>query len=188
MRIHKSRRSLHAFDVHTRTDPEKPVIEESARKTLATLLKKHRFAMLTTIETNDMLHSRPMTTIERDFDGTLWFFAKSDSETATALRARSSLCASFSEPKDSEFVCVSGEGTLVEDTAKKRELWNSAVQAWFPEGPNSSSNLLIQLTPNHAEYWDSSSSKLVQLFSFAKALITHRPPRDIGEHREVPLP
>jgi general stress protein 26 len=143
--------------------------------------------MLTTIEDNDMLHSRPMTTIERSFDGALWFFAKSDSATATALRSRASLCASYSEPKDSEFVCVSGDGTLVEDVDKKRELWNSAVQAWFPEGPDSKSNLLIKLTPNHAEYWDSSSSKLVQLFSFAKALVTHRPPRDIGEHREVPV-
>jgi general stress protein 26 len=160
------------------------MIGESEMKTLATLLKKHRFAMLTTIETNDMLHSRPMTTIERDFDGTLWFFAKSDSATAGALRAKSSLCASYSEPKDSEFVCVSGEGSLVEDAGKKRELWNKAVQAWFPEGPDSTSNLLIRLVPNHAEYWDSSSSKLVQLFSFAKALVTHRPPQDIGEHRE----
>jgi general stress protein 26 len=163
------------------------MFEPSAKNKLATLLKKHRFAMLTTLEDGDMLHSRPMTTIEREFDGTLWFFAKSDSETAKALRIRPSLCASYSEPKDSEFVCVSGEGHLVEDTAKKRELWNKVVQAWFPEGPESSSNLLIQLTPNHAEYWDSSSSKLVQIFSFAKALVTHRPPKEIGEHREVPI-
>jgi general stress protein 26 len=163
------------------------MIDSTSKKTLDALLKKHRFAMLTTIDADEMLHSRPMTTIERDFDGTLWFFAKADSATASALRSHSSLCASFSEPKDSEFVCVSGEGSLVEDVAKKRELWNSAVQAWFPEGPNSSSNLLIRLNPNHAEYWDSSSSKLVQLFSFAKALMTHRPPSDIGEHREVPM-
>jgi general stress protein 26 len=161
------------------------MIDESARTRLSALLKKHRFAMLTTIEGGDMLHSRPMTTIERDFDGTLWFFAKSDSATAAALRDRPSLCASFSEPKDSEFVCVSGEGELIEDIGKKRELWNSAVQAWMPEGPGSSSNLLIKLTPNHAEYWDSSSSKLVQLFSFAKALVTHRPPLDVGEHRTI---
>jgi general stress protein 26 len=163
------------------------MIDESARKSLSNLIKKHRFAMLTTIEADEMLHSRPMTTIERDFDGALWFFAKSDSATAAALRSRSSLCASYSEPKDSEFVCISGEGSLVEDLLKKKELWNSAVQAWFPEGPGSPANLLIKLTPNHAEYWDSSHSKLVQLFSFAKALVTHRPPHDIGEHRQVPV-
>jgi general stress protein 26 len=164
------------------------MINESAKESLSRLLKRHRFAMLTTIEADEMLHSRPMTTIERRFDGTLWFFTRSDSATANALRSRSSLCASYSEPKDSEFVCVSGDGTLVEDVERKRELWNPALQAWFPEGPDSTSNILIKLTPNHAEYWDSTSSKLVQLFSFAKALITHRPPRGIGEHREVPLP
>jgi general stress protein 26 len=166
---------------------ESIMIDESASKTLSALLKKHRFAMLTTIEDGEMLHSRPMTTIERDFDGSLWFFAKSDSATAVALRSRPSLCASYSEPKDSEFVCVSGEGSLIADTLKKKELWNAAVQAWFPEGPESASNLLIKLTPNHAEYWDSSRSKLVQLFSFAKALATHKPPRDIGEHRKISI-
>ena len=163
------------------------MIEESAMKTLSRLIRRHRFAMLTTIEADDMLHSRPMTTIERDFDGALWFFAASNSAIATALRSRSSLCASYSEPKDSEFVCVSGEGSLVEDPGKKKELWSPAVQAWFPDGPDSKASLLIKLTPNHAEYWDSSSSTLVKLFSFAKALMTNRPPRDIGEHREVPL-
>jgi general stress protein 26 len=106
------------------------MIDESARRTLSRLIKRHRFAMLTTIEEDEMLR-------------------------------RSLLCASYSEPKDSEFVCVSGDGSLVEDSFKKKGLWNSVVQAWFPEGPDSTSNLLMKLTPIHAEYWDSSSSKLV---------------------------
>jgi general stress protein 26 len=111
------------------------MINGSVGEPLSRLIKRHRFALLTTIEADEPLHSRPMTAIERDFDCALWFFAKSDSATATALRSRSSLCASYSEPKDSEFVCVSGAGSLVEDSLREKKLWNSAVQAWFPEGP-----------------------------------------------------
>ena len=74
-------------------------------------------------------------------------------------------------------------------SAKKKELWNPpAVQAWFPEGADSPQNVLLQVIPDHAEYWDSKSNKLVQLFTMAKALATGTPPRDIGEHRTVPIP
>jgi general stress protein 26 len=71
---------------------------------------------------------------------------------------------------------------VIADVAKKQELWNAGVQAWFPEGATSPLNVLTAVTPDHAEYWDSSSSRLVQLFGFAKAPMTNRPARDAGEH------
>jgi hypothetical protein len=72
--------------------------------------------------------------------------------------------------------------------AKKKELWKPAVQAWFPEGAESPQNVLVKVVPDHAEYWDSKSNKLVQLFTMAKALATGSPPNDIGEHRTVAMP
>jgi general stress protein 26 len=163
--------------------------ETSGREKLAGLIRKHRFAMLTTIENrpDSSLHSRPMTTIERDFDGALWFFAKSDSATVEALRARPQVCVSYSDPHSFEFVCVSGDAAIVTDSRKKEELWKAGVQAWFPEGPASPLNVLIEVIPHHAEYWDSSQSKLVQIFSMAAALVGKTTPRHMGEHRDVPV-
>jgi hypothetical protein len=66
-------------------------------------------------------------------------------------------------------------------------LWKPSVQAWFPEGAESPLNVLVKVTPDHAEYWDSKSNKLVQLFTLAKSLATGVPPRDIGEHRHVSM-
>jgi general stress protein 26 len=151
------------------------------------LVKSHRFAMLTTRREDDTLRSRPMTTIEHDGDDSLWFFAKADSSATEELEHRPQVCLSYAESSKPDFVCVSGEAVIVTDAAKKRALWSKGVQAWFPEGPEADSVILLKVQPQHAEYWDTKSSKLVQLFSYAKAVASGRPPRDIGEHRDVPL-
>jgi general stress protein 26 len=162
--------------------------QNSARAKLWGMIKDHRFAMLTTQEDGGVLRSRPMTTVAREFDGTLWFFAKSDSAAAWAVGTHRQVCLSYCDEDDMDFVSVAGPAVVVTDTAAKKELWNPAVQAWFPEGPDSPYNVLIEVTAEHAEFWDSKSSRLVQLFSMARALAAGGTPRGIGEHREVQLP
>lgn len=162
--------------------------QDSDREKLWSLIKKYRFAMMTTQEAGESLRSRPMTTIDRDFDEALWFFASADSAAVSALTTHPDICLSYSDSTNLDFVCVAGTASVVTDVAKKIDLWKPAVQAWFPEGADSSHNVLIKVTPDHAEYWDSKSNKLVQLFTLAKALATGTVPTDIGEHRNVPMP
>jgi general stress protein 26 len=68
---------------------------DAARQKLWQLIQKHRFAMLTTHADGDVLRSRPMTTIERNFDGSLWFFARTDSQTAAAIARRAQVCLGY---------------------------------------------------------------------------------------------
>jgi general stress protein 26 len=159
---------------------------DRSRTKLWDMIRKYRFAMMTTQEDAETLRSRPMTTIEREYDGSLWFFAKADSAAAAALETHPGVCLSYSDSDEFDFVSVAGEAAVVVDPVRKKELWKPAVQAWFPEGPDSNENVLIKVTPHHAEYWDSASNKLVQLFSMAKALATGKQPR-MGEHRTVPV-
>lgn len=160
----------------------------NARSKLWGMINKYRFAMLTTQEGSGALRSRPMTTIDHEFDGSLWFFAAYHSAAATALTAHPQVCLSYGDSANADFVCVAGVGSVVTEVAKKKELWNSMVQVWFPEGPESPRTVLIKVVADHAEYWDSTSNKLVQLFGMAKALATGTPPDHLGEHRTVPLP
>jgi len=159
---------------------------QGARDKLWSMIEKHRFAMLTTRH-DDGLRSRPMTTIERSDDDSLWFFAAADSTAAVELQQHAQVCLSYSDTSKPDFVSVSGDAAIVTDVAKKQTLWNKSVQAWFPEGAESPHVVLLEVRPQHAEYWDTASNKLVQLFSYAKAAATGRPPRELGEHRDVPL-
>jgi general stress protein 26 len=70
------------------------------------------------------------------------------------------------------WVSLTGDAGVVEDVAKKRELWNSAVEAWFPQGPDDDGVVLIKVEADSAEYWDSPGGRLATVLSFAKAKIT----------------
>jgi general stress protein 26 len=61
---------------------------------------------------------------------------------------------------------------LVDDVAKKRELWSSVVGAWFPEGPEDSGVVLIRVDAESAEYWDTPGGRVASLISFVKAKAT----------------
>lgn len=161
--------------------------DSATREKLWSMIKKHKFVMMTTREQDDDLRSRPMTTVDKDFNGSLWFFAKSDSGTATAIARNPGVSLSYGDSSTMDFVAIAGTATLVRNVDKKKALWNSSVQAWFPEGPESAANVLIEVDAHFAEFWDSSSSKLVQLFSLARARATGTPPRGISEHGSVSL-
>jgi general stress protein 26 len=160
---------------------------DSENTKLWAMIKGFRFAMLTTREPGGALRARPMTTIDVAFDGSLWFFAQQDSDAARAIREFPQVCLSYGNDRAADFVCVSGAAEVVTDVNKKKQLWNPAVEAWFPQGAASPNVVLFKVSAEHAEYWDSNSSKLVRLFSMATALATGKPPQNMGEHRDVPL-
>jgi general stress protein 26 len=84
------------------------------------------------------------------------------------------------------WVSLSGGAEVVDDAAKKRELWNSAVEAWFPQGPDGDSVVLIKVHADSAEYWDTPGGRLATAFSFAKAKLTGQRIEG-GENEKVDL-
>jgi general stress protein 26 len=153
---------------------------------LWSMIDRSRFAMFTTIEPNGSLRSRPMTTVQNRFDGSLWFFARAATDIVRAVSGNPSVSLSYGNSKDADFVAVSGTARVVTDVGKKHELWSPAVEAWLPEGADSPAVVLIDVEADHGEYWDS-ASKLVQLFSVARALATSEKPPGQGEHRKLAI-
>jgi general stress protein 26 len=84
------------------------------------------------------------------------------------------------------WVSLTGDAIVVEDAAKKRELWNSGVEAWFPQGPDDDSVVLLKVQADSAEYWDSPGGRLATAFSFVKAKVTGER-IDAGENEKVDL-
>ena len=144
----------------TRTDVHK----------VAELLKGERFGFLTTITMDGRLTSRPMTLQEVEFDGDLWFFAERDSNPVRHITASPEV--NVGVGSGGTWVSLTGDAVVVEDVAKKRELWNSAVEAWFPQGPDDDSVVLLMVQADSAEYWDSPGGRLAPVFRFAMAKVT----------------
>jgi general stress protein 26 len=157
------------------------------RAKLWDLIKDIKFAMLTTHHSNGHLHSRPMTTQNRaiDEDDALWFFMSRSKEPALDLQNDDQVNLAYANPDEQSYVSVSGVAQLVEDEQRKRQLWNKANEAWFPQGVEDPDLALIKVTITHADYWDAKASKLVRLYELAKANVTGKPPKDMGDRVRV---
>ena len=139
------------------------------------LTKDIDIAMLTTID-KGVLRSRPMATQETDFDGELWFFTSKQTHKAEELEKDNRVNVSYSEPEDNRYVSMSGTAELVDDRAKIEELWSPTYLAWFPKGLEDENLILLKVSVEQAEYWDATSSSVVEALGLLKSLVTGERP------------
>jgi general stress protein 26 len=161
--------------------------QQELRK-VADLIQDVKIAMLTTVDQDGNLRSRPMATQKTEFDGDLWFFTSAGSAKVGEVQSEQRVNVSYSNPEASRYVSVSGTAQLVRDQKKAKELWNPIYKAWFPEGLDDPTLALLKVSVEKAEYWDSPSGKMVQAIGFVKALATgRRYEASEGEHGKVEL-
>ncbi len=155
---------------------------EDTRK-VAELIKGQRFAFLTTTTPEGKLTSRPMTLQEVEFDGDLWFFAERDSNPVRHVQVAPQV--NVGVGSGGTWVSLTGRAAVVDDIAKKKDLWNPGVEAWLPQGPEDPSVVLLRIEGDSAEYWDSPGGRLATAFSFVKAKASGRPL--VSENEKVEL-
>ena len=145
---------------------------------VAQLIENIPIAMLTTSDDDGALASRPMTALEMDAQGALWFFTDVRSSKVDHLRA---VNLSFTDKDQGAYVSLSGHGEINTDRARIQSLWTVFAKPWFPEGPDSSNLALLKFVPNKADYWDGPSSKMVRAFGLIASIIAGKPV-GLGEH------
>lgn len=145
---------------------------------VANLIENIPIAMLTTQEADGALASRPMTALEMDAQGALWFFTDVQSPKVDQLRA---VNLSFTDRDQGAYVSLSGHGEIDTDRAHIQSLWTVFAKPWFPDGPDSSNLALLKFIPDTADYWDAPSSKMVRAFGMIASVIAGKPVA-LGEH------
>jgi general stress protein 26 len=151
---------------------------------LADLIAEAGIAMLTTVDADGTLRSRPLATLEMDSEGKLWFFTAMSSGKVSEIDQHRKVNLSYVNLDKQDYVSVSGHARLFRDAEKMRELWTSRVEPWFPEGLDDPDLGLLEVTVNDAEYWDAPASKTQRLLGLAKALSSGNTDR-LGEHAKV---
>ena len=144
------------------------------------LVKDQKIAVVATKCDDHGIVSRPMYTVDKDFDGTLWFFTTEDSTIVKQVEFNKLINVMYF---DNDFVSFSGTGEVIVDTQKNRELWNPAIEEFLQAKPESNKVRLIKVTPDYAEYWDN-KNKLAQAFNMIKSKITDEKP-DVGDHEKI---
>ncbi|NRR32849.1 pyridoxamine 5'-phosphate oxidase family protein [Oxalobacteraceae bacterium] len=150
-------------------------------------IKDIKFGMFTSTDDSKIMTSRPMTCQQIDGEGNMWFFVSDEASFGHDLLTNPGVNVSFASPGDSLYLSVFGRAEMLRDHRKAEELWNPLLKAWFPGGLADPHLALIRLRIQSAEYWDASSSKMMQLFSMARAALTGERPTGLGEHATICL-
>lgn len=163
-----------------------PKREDNLQK-LREMVKEIDFCMLTTVDENGDLHSRPMSVNgEIEPDGDLWFFTSASSHKVSEIANRPKVNVSFADPANQHYVSITGKAQLVRDRNKISELWKPEFKMWFPEGKDDPEIALLRIDLEKAEYWDSPSSTLGYLLNFVSSVVTGEQ-ADQGENKKLRL-
>jgi general stress protein 26 len=152
-------------------DPATSHDYQSNAAKLVELIRAAKFVMLTTRCTDGSLRSRPLTRLDVERDGSLWFIVQADSEVAREVEIDSSVNVAYTNADDGTFVAVAGHAQVIQDHAKAAELWSPAFKAWF-SGPDDPNLALLRVSAEEADYWNSPSTRVGRLVGFVKALAT----------------
>ena len=116
--------------------------------------------MLSTLDSNGAVISRPMLPLWLDSDFALWFFTNLRSE---KVKQRDAINLSFIDSTRATYVSLSGYGEIHTERAFINRLWTPFAKPWFPDGPESNHLALLKFVPEVADYWDSSHSKMLRV-------------------------
>lgn len=161
---------------------------------LARIINDIQFTMMTTVDSMGKMHSRPMVTMSLtnpgSFDGTLWFFTKEDTVKTNDIKSGREVLLTYAHPGSQKYISISGIASIEKNKSKMKELWNSSMETWFPEGLSDPELALIKVDVEAADLWDSPPGKVIRLIEKAKSFITGRPysePSVNGQHLDIKI-
>lgn len=163
---------------------EIPSREEAIGK-IAELIKDIRIAMLTTINPDGSLHSRPMATQSGAFTGEVLFLTRDHSGKVDEIRQDAEVGLCYTDSKHA-FVTLSGRAAISNDRGLIGALWNPMYKAWFPEGETDPEIRVLRVHVDQAEYWDAPASAIARKVQVLTRAATGGR-TSVGEHAHVNL-
>jgi general stress protein 26 len=157
-------------DLHEKDYKELSGVE--GQQKIAELAKGIHICMMTTVNSDGELSSRPMAMQDKPFDGTMWFLTRSTSEKVEEIEQDQHVLLTFAEPSDSKYLSLKGRASVSQDRTKIKELWNPMYKAWFPNGEDDPSIAVLRVEISEGDYWEASSSKLAMMTKYLAAAVT----------------
>ena len=139
---------------HDPTHTEEDLSGAAAAEKVADLVKAGNSCFFCTLSMGSRLHARPMTVIEVDDSGQLWFFTEVDSLKNLELERDPRVTLFFKESDNGAHLKLDGTATEVTDKATIHRLWKPTLRAWFTEGEDDPRTSLLRVDPVSGEYWD----------------------------------
>jgi|SRR5688500_216931 general stress protein 26 len=149
------------------------------------LVSRSRVGMLGTLE-DGVTRFRPMSHVDIDDEGNIWFFTSKDSWKADDIHRNPTVRLVYINESESIYLSMEGIAQIKDDPQRMKELFNPFVKAWFPKGLKDPSLALLVVHPLEVEYWSNNDSKILTYLKILTAAATGSEP-SIGEHGRLTL-
>ncbi|GAA4325911.1 pyridoxamine 5'-phosphate oxidase family protein [Flaviaesturariibacter amylovorans] len=151
---------------------EKHLQNEEAQAKLKKLVEEIRVCMFITNADDAVDHTRPMSVVDVDPDGKLWFFTDIRSIKVEEVEKTHKVHLTFAHPGKESYLDLWGSSHVVTDRAKIKEKFTPMVKPWFPNGPEDPNIALLHVHPERCYYWDAETGKMVQFLKMAVGAVT----------------
>ncbi len=155
---------------------------ETDTKKVWDMIEKIDICMFVT-KTSSAPRGRPMSTIAMRDEGAIYLLTEATSSAAQDVEADGTVLLSYQGSGD--HLAVAGTATVVSDMALVKRLWSTGAQVFWPDGPEASNVLAIEVDPDRADYWNG-HNPVVSSAKFLFGLITKQEP-DLGQRGVVNL-
>ncbi len=132
-------------------------------------------------------HSQPMTAFRDEETGTIWFFARDDTDLARdAAMPDQSAMFTYGSKDQEVWACIHGSLSISQDQEKIDRYWNPIVAAWYPGGKDDPHLTLLRFDADDGRIWVSKQGPVRFMLEIAKAHATKTTP-DVGGVADVNL-
>ena len=120
---------------------------------IAELIKDIDICMLVT-QSDGTVRGRPMSNNGKvEFDGDSWFFSFRESGKVADIEQDPRVELAYIATERGAWVSVEGRAEVVDDDAKKRELWEDDLGQWFQNGPDDDALILLKVRADRIHAW-----------------------------------
>jgi general stress protein 26 len=128
---------------------------------MSALVREAQTCFFCTQNAAGKLDARPMSVLQVDEQGNLWFLSANDSHKNQELQDTPQVRLFFQGSPHAEFLHLEGHATVSRDKAKIKDLWKFVLKTWFTEGEDDPRITVIKVAPSHGYYWDTKHGKAV---------------------------
>jgi general stress protein 26 len=130
-----------------------PTWSQADTRRIAKLISDIDICMFVT-RADGQVRGRPMSNNGNvEYDGDSWFFSYRDTPKVQEIEADPAVELAYVATEKGTWVSIEGTAEVVEDDAKKKELWEKSLEQWFKTGPEDDEVILLKVSAKRVHAW-----------------------------------